>query len=97
MAKFRLSSDAEEDLVRIYGFGVVNFGERQASIYYDILFEYFNIIASNPNAFEAVDQIKPGYRRCPCGSDSIFYRVINDQVEIMRIVGRQDIDTLFTS
>ena len=32
------------------------------------------------------------YRRSPCGADSIYYRVDGNDVEIMSIIGRQDIE-----
>ena len=53
--------------------------------------EYFDIIVDRPLSFEAVDFIRKGYRRCVCGSDSIYYRINNDVVEIMTIIGRQHI------
>jgi toxin ParE1/3/4 len=53
------------------------------------------MIAEPPLAFESVDQIKLGYRRCVCGSDCIFYRIQNKTVEIMTIVGRQDVSRIF--
>lgn len=40
----------------------------------------------------AVDDIRPGYRRSVCGVDSIYYRVVGDVVEIIRILGQQDVD-----
>ena len=94
MAKYRLSNSALEDLVRIRHYGIDQFGESQASKYIDAFFEHFEIIAKNPYYFESVDFIKVGYRRCVCGVDSIFYRIQKDSVEIMAIVGRQDIDQI---
>jgi len=91
MAKYRLSNAAKEDLIRIHHYGVGKFGMEHADIYFDYFFEYFEIIADQPFAFEAIDYIKTGYRRCACGSDSIYYRINNDIVEIMAIVGRQDL------
>jgi len=41
-----------------------------------------------------VDYVKKGYRRCPCGSDTIYYRIDNNIVEIMAIVGMQDLKNL---
>lgn len=94
MAKYRLSNAAKEDLIRIHHYGVENFGITQADKYYDSFFEYFDIIAQRPFAFESVDYIKKGYRRCVCGSDSIYYRINNDIVEIMAIIGRQDLNSI---
>jgi toxin ParE1/3/4 len=90
MAKFRLSNEARENLIRIHYYGVEKSGMTQADKYFDTFFEYFEIIAQRPFSFEAVDYIKRGYRRCVFGSDSIYYRLNKDIVELMAIVGRQD-------
>lgn len=63
---------------------------QQADKYFETSFQYFEIIAENPYSFEAVDYIKIGYRRCVCGSDTIYYKINYDIVEIMAIIGRQD-------
>ncbi len=91
MAKYKLSNVAKEDLIRIHHHGVKKFGMLQADKYFDSFFTYFDIIAQRPFSFESVDYIKTGYRRCPCGSDNIYYRVNNEVVEIMAIIGRQDL------
>ncbi len=94
MAKYKLSNSAKEDLIRIHRYGVKKFGMALADKYFDSFFEYFDIISQRPYSFESVDFIKSGYRRCVCGSDSIYYRVNNDLVEIMVIIGRQDLNNL---
>lgn len=94
MAKFRLSNTAKEDLIRIHHYGVKKFGITQADKYFNSFFEYFEIIAQRPFAFESIDFIKEGYRRCVCGSDSIFYKLNGDVVEIMAIVGKQDLENI---
>lgn len=90
MASYRLSTVAEEDLLRIYHYGVITFGIAQADIYFESFFDCFNRIAASPYAFEAKDNIRKGYRRCVCGSDSVYFRVTDGLVEIMAIIGRQD-------
>ena len=92
MAVYRISNTAKDDLIRIYRYGVERFGESQAEKYFNSFFKYFDIIAQRPYSFESVDFIKPGYRRCVCGADSIFYRINDQVVEIMTIVGRQELD-----
>lgn len=94
MAKYRLSNSAKEDLIRVHQYGVKKFGMRQADNYFDSFFKYFDIIAQRPYSFESVDFIKNGYRRCVCGSDSIYYRIHDDTVEIMAIVGKQDLKNI---
>ena len=94
MAKYRLSNEAKEDMIRIHQYGVERFGMAQADKYFESFFAYFDIIAERPFSFESVDFIKKGYRRCVCGVDSIFYKVNDGLVEIMAIVGRQDMDNI---
>ena len=94
MTKFRISNTAKEDLIRIHHYGVKKFGITQADKYFDSFFEYFEIIAQRPFSFESVDFIRKGYRRCVCGSDSIFFKVNEDIIDIMTIVGRQDLDNI---
>jgi len=91
MAEYRLSNEAKKDLIRIHQYGVEKFGMAQADKYYNSFFEYFDIIAQQPFSFESIDYIRNGYRRCACGSDSIYSRINNGIVEIMAIVGRQDL------
>ena len=95
MANYKLSNTAKEDLIRIHQYSVKQFGEEQAEKYISALFHHFDIIASKPLAFESVGFIRKGYRRCICESESIFYRINIETVEIMAIVGRQDLDQLF--
>ena len=92
MSSYRLSNEAKEDLIRIHRYGVKKFGEVQADKYFDTFFEYFELISINPFSFESVEQIRKGYRRCVCGSDSIYYKVNKNQVEIMAIIGRLDLN-----
>lgn len=94
MSKYKLSNSAKEDLIRIHHFGVENFGITPADNYVESFFDCFEIIAKNPFSFESVDYIKSGYRRCPCGSDTIYYRIKDNIVEIMAIVGIQDLQKI---
>ena len=95
MANYKISQVAKDDLIRIHQFGFENFGVIQADRYFENFFQQFELITQNPLMFESVDFIAPGYRRCPCGVDSIFFRISNGQVEIMSIIGRQDLNELF--
>lgn len=95
MANYRLSNLAKEDLIRIHHYGVKKFGVTQADKYFESFFDYFDIITQRPFSFEAVDFIKKGYRRCICGSDSIYFKINNNSIEIMAIIGKQDLNKRF--
>jgi toxin ParE1/3/4 len=90
--KYKLTKEVEFDLINIHHFGVFRFGEKQADKYYYSFFEQFDAICKNPYQFPQVDHIRKGYRRCVCGVDSIYYRINNDTIEIIAIVGMQDVN-----
>ncbi|RLD44496.1 MAG: type II toxin-antitoxin system RelE/ParE family toxin [Bacteroidetes bacterium] len=94
MNNYRLSNEAKEDLIRIHHYGIEKFGVVQADKYFDSFFDCFDSIALRPFSFEAVNYIKVGYRRCVCGADSIYYKIIDGVVEIMVIIGRQDLNSI---
>lgn len=54
---------------------------------------HFAKIADQPYLFQAVDNIRAGYRRSVYGTESIYYRINGDTVEIMAILRRQDIES----
>jgi len=92
MANYKLSNTAKEDLIRIHHYGVERFGMLQTDAYFNAFFDHFEMISRLPLSFESVDFIKKGYRRCVCGSDAIYYKVTNNVVEIMAIIGKQDLE-----
>ena len=95
MSNYKLSNLAKEDLIRIHRYGVDKFGMTQADKYFNSFFEYFDSIAKSPFSFESVDYIKTDYRCCVCGSDSIYYKIgDNNSVEIMTIIGKQDLKNI---
>ena len=89
---YKLSNAAKRDVARIYWRGVEIFGEEQAVRYFEALIQRFERIAQAPRLYPSVEYIQEGYRRSVCGVDSIYYRVNGRVVEIMRVLGRQDID-----
>ena len=94
MTNYKLSNVAKEDLIRIHQYGIEKSGINQADKYFNTFFDYFEIISNRPFSFESIHHIRPGYRRCVCGSDSIYYRINDEQVEIMAIIGSQDLNNI---
>ncbi len=94
MNKYRLSNVAKDDLIRIHQYGVKNFGVKQADNYFETFFICFDLIAERTFAFESVDYIKKGYKRCVCGVDTIYFRINENTIEIMTIIGRQETSNL---
>lgn len=94
MYSYYLSSEAKEDLRRIYYYGVGKFGVNQADNYFNMFYDCFDRIEGNPFLFPSADYIKKGYRYCVCGVDTIYYQINeNKRIEIITIIGRQDFDS----
>ena len=89
---YRLNEEAKLDLAIIYWRGFDEFGEAQANKYLAALMKRMDEINTSPVKYPEVRHIREGYRRSVCGVDSIYYRLIDDSVEIMRVLGRQDFE-----
>ena len=88
--KLKLSLVADKDLDDLYTEGALTWGVDQADRYYDEILSHFQSLRDNPYLYQAVDEVREGYRRSVCKRHSIYYRVSGDTVEIMAVVKRQD-------
>ncbi len=93
MARYRLTAEARSDLREIAGLGIERFGEHQAERYAAALETAFHRIAINPLAYQAVDDVRSGYRRAVYQSHSIYYVTDEGGVLIVRVLGQQDTGT----
>lgn len=87
-----LSRHADADLAAIYEYGFRTWGEEQADSYYDDLLSHFDQLCDNPFLYAPIDDIRLGYRRSVCGVHSIYYRVVESDIQIMMVIGAQDIE-----
>lgn len=97
MPDYRLTIAAEQDLLQIAMYGLQQFGDKQARLYYRRLVNRFEELASAPERYQTVEHIRKGYRRSVCGVHSIYYRADQDSVEIVRILGAQDLGAAFNT
>lgn len=92
MANYKKTKKADDDLKRIFDYGIDNFGVEQAIKYLNELEHRFEAIAENPLMYAAVDDIRQEYRRSVCGVHSIYYRLENNVVEIMRLIKHEKME-----
>jgi len=90
MVAYKLANDAKADLIRIHQWGVRTFGEASADAYYLAFFDHFEHLSQQPLLYPSVSHIQKGYRRSICGADAVYYRITDNGVEIMSIIGQQD-------
>lgn len=90
-ANYRLSQEAKADLNRIYLHGFEEFGENRADQYFRDFVERFELLAQQPKMYPVADDVAKGLRKSVCGRDTIYYEIVDQQVVIQFILGRQDI------
>jgi len=95
MGFYKLTEEAVEDLDRIWRRWLEQWSEVQADEYYNAFFDRFELLAEQPLLYPSVAYIRSGFRKSVCGVDTIFYRVDGEGIEIMGIVGRQDLKNRF--
>jgi toxin ParE1/3/4 len=83
---FKLSVEAEEDIIAIAEQGARMFGADQARRYHDELFALFDLIAANPGIARERNEIEPAVRIHPFKAHLIVYRVEDhENIFVVRI------------
>jgi toxin ParE1/3/4 len=73
MNEYRLTNDADADLLELFVYGLETFGPIQAETYRDSLTRCFELIADNPKMGRKADELAPGARRHEHARHVVFY------------------------
>ena len=88
-----ISKKAVIDLEEIWVFTVDKWSVAQADRYYLLIIDEIEFICKDITCGKSMHNIRKGYRATKVKSHLIFYRVVNDKVEIIRILHeRMDIE-----
>lgn len=93
MAEYRLSPAAERDLEGIWRYTANKWGVSQANRYIDVVTASFPKLAKTPKTAPSCDYIQPGYRRCFVEQHTIYFRITQEGISIIRIL-HQRMDAL---
>lgn len=94
MSEYRLTDDAEADLLDVFLYGFERFGVLQASAYKDGLARCFQLIAENPGIGRPARDVGLGVRRHEHARHVIFYEEASDGVLILAVIHERSIRTL---
>ena len=86
MTRCLLRPRAQRDLEEIWAYTARTWSPGQAETYIRQIQHGCGIIADDPRLGRPCDDIRAGYRKFKSGSHFLFYRPINDGVEIVRIL-----------
>ncbi len=81
--KYSLSDRAQADLIGIYTYTVINFGETQAERYLGGLYDSFERLLDNPKLG------KPARKNTRCyiyKSHYVIYHIDGDTIKILRVI-----------
>ena len=93
MRRFVLSPRARRDLDGIWTYTANKWGADQAERYLRRIAEAVELIAETPTLGRNCDHVREGYLKYPVGSHVLFYRAIDDSVDVVRILHqRMDFD-----
>lgn len=91
-----ISRRAIIDLEEIWLYTKEKWSPEQAERYYDLIFDEIHFICQKPDAGKSMEHVRNGYRGSKVKSHLIFYRVVDDTVEVIRILHeRMDIGNHF--
>lgn len=84
--RFVLSPRAETDLDEIWDYTADRWGLDQAETYTRDIWQRIEAVAQRPAMGQDASDIRAGYYKISCGSHVLFYRLIADGVDIVRIL-----------
>ncbi len=86
MGDYRLTRDADADLVQMFLYGFESFGVRKAEEYRDGMVRCLALLAENPRLGRPAEEVGPGTRRHEHAQHVIFYNELPDGLLITAIV-----------
>jgi toxin ParE1/3/4 len=84
--KYLLGERAEADLAEIWRYTAQQWTVAQADKYYRMIVAALETLAANPEIGRQRDDVRSGYRRYDAGAHVVFYRVVRNDIEIVRVL-----------
>ena len=86
MLQVDVSLEAEEDIDEITTYTTSTWGWRQTNHYLAKLEDGFTLLAQNPTVGRPCDSIRPGLRRFEIGKHVVFYVLLPNSIQIVRVL-----------
>ncbi len=93
MNRYVFSNEAENDLVEIYRYGFITYGENKADLYIEALKEKCQFIADMPDICPDRDEFNPPVKIYHHKKHLVIYLVETDFIQIIRVL-HERMDTL---
>jgi toxin ParE1/3/4 len=95
VSQLRISPRARADLIDIWSY-IADDSVTNADAYIDKLYEAIEALGRHPGSGRRRDELAPGIQSFPFARYIIFYRVVTNTIEIVRVLhGARDIENIF--
>jgi toxin ParE1/3/4 len=94
MGRYRLTKDADADLLTMFLYGFETFGVARADAFRMDMVRCFELLADNPRLGRSADEFAPGARRHEHARHVIFYDEQPDGVLITSIIHERSMPRL---
>lgn len=84
--KYKISQEALLDLNDIWEYTFHKWSKEQADRYFNLIFDEIDFISENSELGTSYDHIRKNYRASKIKSHLIFYRLENNNIEVIRIL-----------
>ncbi len=93
--KLIISEQAIHDLTEIWLY-IANDSPQAADTFIESIYEHCHLLCSSPDMGRMREELLPGLRSFPLKRYIIFYRVVPDCLEVIRVLsGYRDMESLF--
>jgi|SRR3954469_17954711 toxin ParE1/3/4 len=86
MMNYVVSPRAQADIDEIWEYSADRWDIDQANRYISEIRSAIEIVASDPRRGRSCDEIRRGYRRFSAGSHVMFFRIVGDQIDVVRVL-----------
>ncbi len=86
MSLYVFSNEAENDLIEIYRYGFINYGESKADLYIEALKEKYQFLADMPNLCTDREEFNPSIKIHHHKKHLIIYVIETNGILIVRVL-----------
>ena len=86
MARYKVRPGARKDLRGIWDYSADRCNVDQANHYIAQIHGAFDRISDDPRKGDAIDDLRPGYRKYSVGRHVVFFTARDERIEIVRVL-----------
>ena len=86
MKRYVFSPRAQKDVDDIWEYTVEHWNVRQAEIYLRQIQRAIETVAAEPKIARSCNEIRPGYWKYPAGSHVVFFRMMDQAINVVRVL-----------